>query len=290
MPSFTGQADKEEVFKLPSAILECLWQDKAGYVNGASTLEVRTAFVADGSPIQVTLKGRDGSTLEVLKGNVYAGLYRKQVVLGAKASGGVFFEVELPEHNLKGPGPALKTAGTIVLSEPKWTDKATGKAVTLLKRHTEVDIEVKAQGAPDGAEASVTVKQKLGENRIQDLVTVPVKVQDGKIALTWIFDYRKDTASLSSQEQKNLTAETYQAPKLYFEAHCLGASIKGPEADFLDWIRCEMLDADALRMANRKFKVTFPDGKSSEVETDELGILWMEDVPPGEFTLELVGS
>lgn len=100
MPTFRGLADKEEVFKLPSAILEAFWREPEGFVDGSRILEVRTAFVADGSPIKVTLKAKDVS-VEKVEGKVYAGMFRKLVKVKDAASARVDFEVELPEHGLK---------------------------------------------------------------------------------------------------------------------------------------------------------------------------------------------
>ena len=288
MPKFQGQADKPEVFKLPSAILEAYWWDREAYVNGVTTLEVRTAFVGDGSPIKVALKGKDGSLIEKLEGKIYGGMYRKQITLAMSAAGSLSFEAELPEHGLKSPIARLAVPGIIRLTNPAWKDAETGKAVSLLKRHTQLRVSVDVEGVPDGTEGSIHFMQKLDEHRLSEMAMLPCKVAQGKLALDWIFDYRKDTADLASQHQKDRTGETYKSPKVYFEAHCKGAKVKGPEADFLDFIRLELLDPDGLPLAKQKVRLTFPDGKTKDLEADEQGIVLAEDIKPGSFKLSLV--
>ena len=152
----------------------------------------------------------------------------------------------------------------------------------------EVNVEVKAEGVSEGTEARIDFLQKLGEHRISKWVSIPTQVTAGKIVMTWIFDYRKATKALSSKKEKEMTAEEYKAPKIYFEAHCLGLILKGPEVDFLDWVRIELLGEDGLPMVQRKIRLVFPDGKSQNAETDETGNVLVEDVPPGQFTVEWV--
>jgi len=101
MPTFQGQADKEEFFALPSAILEATWREPEGFDPDTRTLEVRTAFVADGSPIKVACMARDGSVVERVEGKVYGGLFRKLLKPARKPLGGLAFEAMLPEHGLK---------------------------------------------------------------------------------------------------------------------------------------------------------------------------------------------
>jgi hypothetical protein len=155
MPEFQGNSDKEETFKFASMLLEAGWMDIHAFVNGAATLQVRTLYVAHGSKIKVTVKDKEAKALETVEGFVYADFFRKKVALTAAHAPGIFFEAELPDHGLKAIGQKLIVKPAIRVYEPAWKDKATGKAVTELKRGMDLEIEAKTENLPDGAEARI---------------------------------------------------------------------------------------------------------------------------------------
>lgn len=285
MPEFSGSADKQETFQIKSLILEAAWLAKEAAVGTMVGLQVRTLYVAHGAPIKVTVKNREGKTLETVQGVIYADLFRKQIVLGKDAAGGVYFEVELTKHSLKMTGPRLIVGPVIRLYDPTWKDG--GKAVSKLKRGADLLIEVKAENIPEGSEARLLFKERVSPTLVKDMISVPCMIKDKKISLTWRFDYPKDTAPLSSAADKKKTSEAYNHPKVFFEAWSAGATVVGPEAEFVDGVEIAVVDAQGEPVPKRKVKITLPDGKTQDSESDENGLVFLAEAPPGQVHVEV---
>lgn len=288
MPEFSGSSGKQESFQIPSMILEAGWIEKEGSVGATVGIQVRTVYVSHGAPISVTLKNREGKTLEKIDGVVYADMFRKKILLTKETAGGVFFEVELPKHNLKATGPRLNVKPLIRLYEPKWKDKAKGVEPAKIKRGADLLVEVKTENIPEDAEGRVTFKERLSPTLVKELVSVPCTVKDKKLSLTWRFEYEKETISLSSKAEKSRTSEEYRHPKIFFEAACMGATVNGPEVDFIDGVFVEIIDGEGKPVPKQKVKLTLPDGKTQELESDDEGEILVEDVAPGEVKLEIL--
>ena len=287
MPEFSGSADKLETFQIKSLILDASWMVKDAAVGATVGLQVRTVYVAHGAPISVTIKNKEGKTLQKIDGVVYADLFRKQIKLDKDAVGGIYFEVELAKHSLKAVGPRLAVGPLVRLFEPTWKTRDGGKA-DKIKRGMDLLVEVKTENIPDGADARITFKEKVSDTQVKDLISVPCAVKDKKIALAWRFEYPRDTAALSSADAKKKTAEKYNHPKVFFEAWSAGASVTGPEGEFIDGLMVEVVDGKGNPAPKQKVKITLPDGKSQEGETDDKGLVFVEESAPGQAKVELV--
>ena len=58
MPEYKGQTDQVLNIKLQSYILNCFWGLSEAAMGGQAPIEVRTAYVADGSKIEITIKAK----------------------------------------------------------------------------------------------------------------------------------------------------------------------------------------------------------------------------------------
>ncbi len=291
MPEFQGTTDKEETFQLTSMLLEAGWIDSVGYVNGTATLQVRTLYVSHSSKIKVTVKDKEGKTLETVEGFVFADFFRKKVALTAACAPGIFFEVELSEHSLKAVGQKLVVKPAIRVYEPKWKDKKTGAAVKELKRGMDLEVEAKTEGLADGTDARITFKEKHGDHEgSHDLVSIPVQVKENKLSLLWRFDYPHDTYQFASKDERGRTEEDYAPPKIFFEATAHGASAKGPDADFLDFVVVEVSDSAGNPRPDQKVKVTLPDGTVQEATSDAEGLVSVPSTKPGRVEVELLAE
>jgi hypothetical protein len=287
MPDFQGNTDKEETFKFTSLLLEAGWLDPIGYVNGSASLEVRTLYVAHGSKIKVTVKDKEAKTLETVEGFVYADFFRKKIALTPAHAPGIFFEVELPDHGLKAVGQKLAVKPAIRVFEPTWKDKATGKAVTEIKRGMDLQIEAKTEGLPDGADASITIRERHGDHEgAHDIISIPVQVKADKLSLLWRFEYPNDTLRFASKGERGRTEEKYAPPKIFFEAWAHGAGAKGPAADFMDFVVVEVTDSAGNPNPEQKVRVTLPDGTVKELTPDSEGLVKIAATQPGRVDVE----
>jgi len=291
MPEFQGNSDKEETFKFASLLLEAGWLDTHAFVNGTAALQVRTLYVAHGSKIKVTVKDKEAKTLETVEGFVYADTFRKKIALTPAHAPGIFFEVELPDHHLKAIGQKLLVKPAIRVYEPTWKDKATGAAVKDIKRGMDLQIEAKTENLPDGSDARITIREKHGDQHgAHDLISIPVQVQGNKLSLLWRFEYPKETYEFSSKDERGRTEEKYAPPKIFFEASAHGATAKGPEADFLDFVVVEVTDSAGNPRADQKVKLTLPDGTHQEATSDAEGLVKVAATKPGRVEVELVAD
>jgi hypothetical protein len=291
MPEFQGNSDKEETFKFASMLLEAGWMDTHAFVNGAATLQVRTLYVAHGSKIKVTIKDKEAKALETVEGFVYADFFRKKVALTAAHAPGIFFEAELPDHGLKAIGQKLIVKPAIRVYEPTWKDKATGKAVTEIKRGMDLQIEAKTENLPDGADARIVIRERHGDHDgAHDVVSIPVQVQANKLSLLWRFEYPQDTLQFASKDERGRTQEKYAPPKILFEAWAYGACAKAPAVDFIDFVVVEATDSAGNPVPDQKVKITLPDGTKQEATTDSEGLVKVAATKPGQVDVELVAQ
>lgn len=227
MPKFQGETDKVLKVKLTSTLLAVRWDSDHVSQSGTIPLEVLTSFVADNSTIQITIKDAEGKTIETLKGKVHSNCFRLRYPANKpNKTGGMFFEAELPDHNLKGMSGKVAVLPPTRVTEPKWltsdpkgdpkAEKKEPKTIHPGERYT---LQAKVDAIPGKADAMIGVL--FLKNPDADPVpfrTLGAKVKDGKVEVQWEIpsDFGRPT---------NVHHEDDKDPAFQFEVVYVGASI-----------------------------------------------------------------
>ncbi len=117
-------------------------------------------------------------------------------------------------------------------------------------------------------------------------------VKDFKVEVPWDVIYMEDVDDeLSSQEiaWKGQGFEQFSLPEYFFEAEAKGSKIRSGLMTIADIIEGVLEYEDGEAIGNQPFFLIFRGGKIRS-QTDHKGGYYVEDVPPGEYDLELIDS
>src|SRR5210317_692535 len=156
MPVFRGQTDQVLKIQLQSYLLEVLWGYAECAAGGVVPIEARTAYVADGSKIMITVKDMNGGTIETIKGKVYSNFFRKQYKVKPNKTGGLFFEAEMRAHGLRLVSQAMKVLPPVGISGFKFQDED-GNAITEVEDGQDITMAADVKGPQDGTKALINL-------------------------------------------------------------------------------------------------------------------------------------
>lgn len=241
MPKFTGETDKVLKVKLTSALLAARWASDQVSQSGVIPLEVQTHFVADGSTIKVTLKDAEAKVIETLNGKVHSNWYRAAyAVTKPNKTGGMYFEVELPDHKLKGVSGRVKVLPPTRVTEPKWLDSEAKEPEEVHpgERYT-LQAKVDAIPGQDGVKFDIVFLPKPDAEPVA-YRSLDAKVKDGKAEVIWEIpaDFGRPVHGVPPD---------YQDPAFKFTAVYLGASVASQPMPFTPSLFMTVLEVeDAL--------------------------------------------
>jgi hypothetical protein len=154
MATFYGQTDKTLRIQLQSYLLEVLWGYAECATGGVVPIEARTAYVADGSKIMITVKDMNGGTVETIKGKVYSNFFRKQYKVKPNKTGGLFFEADMRAHGLRLVSQVMKVLPPVGISGFKFEDEY-GNAIREVEDGQDITLSADVKGLPDGTKALI---------------------------------------------------------------------------------------------------------------------------------------
>ena len=158
---FIIPADTIKEIHLSSRLLSLNWNSAAAYPGYPTSYQVNLSFVGYGAPITFTFKNDSGETLAQKSGlvrhNTFTGSFT--VPEDCELGESIYFEVALPDNNLKGESESIPVIPPIELTEMKWSaDK--------VRRDEIVTLTVKTRKCPDNTPDQRPVARK---NRVSAL-------------------------------------------------------------------------------------------------------------------------
>ncbi len=192
MPDFQGKTDEILVVKLTSYILTAFWGASQVSLGGKIPLEVKTAYVADGSDIQLTVKDIEGGTLDSIKGKIFSNTFRTQYALNKpNKTGGMWFEVDMPKHNLKGRGTKVQVFPPVKVDNLNWMDAEGKNPVTEIDLGDRVTLKADVTAGPingKGHASFFAIEPDTGKK--SHAFDIAIDIQDKKITLIWEAKYK----------------------------------------------------------------------------------------------------
>jgi hypothetical protein len=278
--NFNLSTDTEHEIKLDSRLIYAAWRTGAAYGGQATPLEVLTSFVGNGAPIKITGKSEKGKKLgkvsDTIKNNKYIGELSipEDIELGDE----VYFDVELPDNDLKGESNRIPARPPIEITNMKWS-------VSEARRGDVLTLTADVKGANEGTEAKIIIYEYDSDN-IHDIITeFPAVVEKNKIEVQWEYEYHEDTDDIPTDEELKKYGSKYNPPE-YFFTITVGAQEFGKEQEsgileFKDWIEISLSDSSGNPIANEKYVLHLPDGSKREGTLDGEGCAREKDIPPG---------
>ncbi len=284
---FSKATDTPHKIKLESDLIETSWASGVAYMGLPAAFVVRTSFVGNGASVEVTGKSDKGKKCGKVKGeisnNAFMGALDIPDNLDPKDK--VYFEVKLPKHGLNGDSDLIPVKPGVLVTNMKWSAKEARRGEILT-------LSADVRGAADDTEVLVTIYEFDRDSIHDKIAELKAVVKNQQIRLDWEYQYFEDTDEIPSDAELQRYGRSYNPPEYFFTVKVEKQEFGKKQQDsglleFKDWIEIEAIDDSGQPIKNAKYKVTLPDGTEREGSLDQNGRARLEDIPPGEFTVDL---
>ena len=281
---FTKGTDTEHEITLDSAIVSVRWRGGLAVAGASVGFEVRTVFVGNGAPVEIKVADEDGSRITKARGKIVSNVCVGEVDIPEEATGArIHFEARLPKHGLSQESEAIPVNPPVRATNMKWS-------ASEARRGDVLTLSADVSGIPDGAECVVTIYE-YDEDGIHDRITaLPAVVSDGRIELTWEYEYHEDTDEILTEDELQRYGGHYNPPEYFFTITYTGVECgKNQESGLLrfkDYIEIELLTEDGEPIPDEDYVLYLPDGSKREGKLDASGRAVERDVPPGRCRVE----
>jgi len=284
--NFSKSTNAEHEIKLDSAIISATWQ--AGFAYGGSEVGVlvKTAFVGEGTKINIKGKSEKGKSLGKLKDVIYGNSFFGKLAIPEKIEIGdrVFFEVELPQLGLSDESSYIPAGPPIKVSKMKWSKTEARRGETL-------KLKADVKGVRDGTEAKVTIFEHDADGNHDKIAELAATIIGEKLELDWEYQYHEDTDEIPTQEEMEQYGGSYNPPEYFFvieiHGHRFGEDQESGLLLFKDFIEIEFLDEDGQPIADANYAITFADGSTKSGSLDGSGYTKIDDAPPGRYIIDI---
>lgn len=282
---FTKETDTQHSIKLESRLVRAQWLAPCAFGGQTVTLEVCTEMVGMGAPVKIEGRSAKGKKLGKLKekmsGNVLCAAL--DVPEDIKIGDEVYFTVELPKHSLRGESNRIPAYPPIKVANLKWS-------ATEARRGDILKMAARVEGAPRGTEAVVTVYEYDRNGAPDKIVALPAEIVDERVEVQWEYEYYEDTDEIPTQEEMQKHGGKYNPPEYFFTVKVgekeFGKKQESGLVEFRDWIEIELVGPTGQPSGNKEYSLRLPDGQERHGRLDSSGQVRVENLPPGEVTIE----
>jgi len=276
MLDYLKSTDAVHRIKLPSAIEQACWGSSRASVGDEVLIEVFTAFVGDGSEIKIRINDRSGRFLGESVGKVYANRFRGTYVVTENARDAIYFEAELPKHNLKKRSEDLTIVPPVRITNAKWSQERA-------QRGEIIGISADVEGAPTGTEALIEIYEYDADGAHDFVTKMGAIVKNQRIQAQWQFQYFDDTDDIPTAEESE---RGYNPPEYFFKVTVGSAHATSGLLQFRDWAEIELKDENGKPLAGQEYVLKLPDGSERKGRLDARGQAVECDLPPGKYRIE----
>ncbi|HVP07787.1 MAG TPA: hypothetical protein VMS71_08095 [Candidatus Acidoferrum sp.] len=281
---FTKPTDAEHKIKLESELLYAGWMSGMAYIGLTAKFQVQTAFVGNGSPVEITGKTKQGKKLGKIKGvmtnNSYVGVM--EIPDNVKEGDWAYFEVDLSKCGVKGQADPIPVGPPVTVTNMKWSAKEA-------RRGDIVTISADVRGVLDDTDVKLTIYEYDKDGAHDKLADLATKAKGQQISLDWKYEYFDKTHQIPTDEELKKYGQNYQAPQYFFTVkieECeFGKKQESGLLAFKDWFEIKLLDGEGKPRGNEPYTVTFADGSTKDGTLDGDGYAKVEKVPPGKCTV-----
>ncbi len=285
MPTkFNKSTDSQHQEKLESTLLSALWRGGIAIAGESAEFEILTSFVGQGAEVKATGKSENGKKLGKVSGqmknNKFIGTFK--IPDDIKRDDPIFFEVDLSKDGISGESNHIPVL-PIKVSNMKWSAKE-------VRRGDFLKLTADVKGCYDGMEITVTIYEYDKNNVHDKIIDIPAEINDEKLELNWEYQYFDDTGQIPTDAEMKNYGGKYSPPEYFFTLNIAGVEFgKKQESGLLtfkDSYETQLVDRDGQPIPDRDYELVLPDGSKSKGKTDKEGKIFIDDVPPGNITIE----
>ncbi|MDB5051165.1 MAG: hypothetical protein JWO30_4236 [Fibrobacteres bacterium] len=286
MAEFKGQTDQITKIKVASVFLSAKWGLPTVSLGGVIPLEVQTLYVSDGSKVKISVKDGQGKEVDSVSGVMYGNFFKMPYTVKADASNTLYFEAELPDHQLKGRSGIVRVS-LVKVTDAKWFDDK-GKETAEATEDQILVLKAKCAGAPDDTPCDVVIRLKLREEAEKTVYEGQAKVQEGAIELTWMGGLKESVHKIKDHTTLGKVGEDYYPPELKFKVSCLGVVGESPAltVTHLLTLRYEAAPGKAGSFEGKKIGVIAPDGVRTDHAIPADGLIEVKQSKPGVYRID----
>ena len=267
--------DERHEIELPSEIVSINWQEFIASPGANVTLDLITRYVAANASVTLKIKGKNGRVLQTINDHLLQNRLTKTLPVPDDAEEQLTVEARLSDYNLMLESEAMTIVPRLVFSNLRWS-------VDEIRRGDVVDITADVQGAEDGTEILMMIKELDSQGAHRMITRFPVHVQSNRIETSWEFDYPSDVLQIPRDEELD---SGYENPEFFVTFFGYEEEIEPVTVRFRDWLELTLLDSAGEPRADVEMVAVFADGHEETVTTDAQGVVRIDDVPPGGVVL-----
>ncbi len=282
---FSKDTDQHHDVRVQSWIISASWVRNRVYAGYEAELEVRTAFVGQGAPIEITAKTEDGYEGGRLKDKVWGPVFKGKIKLAGGLSRGslVFFKVKLPESGgIEAESNRVPVLRPPRISNLRWSDSEARREDILI-------LTADVKDVPSHQPAKVHIMEHDQDGAHDPITTLDCEIVDEKLEVRWRFEYHEDTDDYPNQDDLDPYGNSYLHPEYFFVVDVDGFRV-GDEQEpgllrFQDFIEIRLVGDQASVGENEEYVLHLADGSERRGQLDARGRAREEDVPPGPYVV-----
>ena len=276
MATHQAQTDSVKKVTLASSVQHVLWTRRIGAPGGRVGLEIYTQFVGNGAEMEIELSDQTGKVHGKYKEKLGANKFWAEIRIPGAARQSLIAAVKLPKHGLQMKSDPLPLLPPIEITNVRW-DKQEARRGEIVKMSADV------KTVPNDTDAKIQVWEFDIDGAHDPTSEFPTKVKNGKIEISWEYQYQDDTADIPT---KNEAPKGYNPPEYFFRVDVFGVTADSPKLKFKDWIEIFLKNQRGVPFPDQDYVVTFSDGTQRKGKLDKTGKAVEKKVPPGKYTVE----
>lgn len=150
-----------------------------------------------------------------------------------------------------------------------------------------VKLKAEVSGFQSGTPAEFRIYEKDVSSADDLIDTIKVETSGENVETEWEYRYVEDTDDVQTAKEKRLG---YSMPEYYFIVEVEGTQARSGLLDFRDYVEISLKDAEGNGVANAPYRVIFGNGQIIEGQLDSNGFKKVENIPPGEWSVEFPES
>jgi hypothetical protein len=282
--SFSKATDTQHRITLQSHVLAVGWLYPGAIGGRVAPFTVWTAMVGEGSPIRVTGRSRQGTTLPTVNGAVFGNVFKGRLKLPARVRPDEFISIEADVRRcgVSGQSEWIPLYPPIKVTNLRWS-------ATEARRGDTLDLSADIQGLKDGIEVRFTIYEYDSDGAHDRIVELPAVIDGGRVAVKWAYEYHDDTDDIPTHPEMQRHNRSYAPPEYFFTVSVFGAEYglaqESQLLTFQDWIELRLFDHDGQPVPNAAYQILTADGTQLQGQLDADGRARVDNVGPGPYQI-----
>ena len=283
MAAHQGDTGKVHKVKLPSAISVVMWGRRAAAAGATVPLEIFTQYIGNDAEMKIELTDKSGKNHGTFTGRIYGNHFMAPIRIPVDAKEELIASVKLSKHSLNQKSAPMIILPPVEITNVKW-DKKEAHRGDVLKLTADV------KNVPDGAEGFIEIWEHGEDGAHEFVAKFPVTIKNKKVEAEWEYVYQDDAKDIPTNEEMKKVGKQYGAPSYFFRVRVAEVSSDSGLLEFKDWVEFTVKDVQGKPVANRKYTITFAEGRKENGTLDDSGHAKIESVSPGPYVIEVEGA